>query len=138
MLNIMKILFYDNRYKLKCMKIFAIAFIFFILQNDTLYERHNQFCGSMNSSDIKWKLEIKENKTYSFRITEQKNAHPSKKQSIFLTGSWERHADTLKLTDWTKDGNTLFFYEKENTLVFQALKSKIKSRPLVFLDYLEK
>lgn len=102
-----------------------------------LYERHNQFCGGMNGRDVKWSLEIKDNKMYDLKITERRNEYGSKPKVTFIGGRWEYVADTLKLSNWAQKEDILVFYKKEGRLTFQSNKSKIQSRSLVYLDYLE-
>src|SRR5436190_639029 len=54
---------------------FKVVLVFVVLntQIEGRYERHNQFCGGMNGSDIKWSLDVKKNKTYTLEITKRKN-----------------------------------------------------------------
>jgi hypothetical protein len=115
-------------------------FLFSLLnsQVEGRYERHNQSCGGMNGTDIKWNLEIMNNKTYTLQITERKNEYSSKPKMLFIGGTWESIADTLKLSDWAKKEDVLVFYKNEGRLIFQRSKSKIQNRNLVYLDYLER
>lgn len=122
------------------MRIFMNSFLIFLfpfLQKEGHYERHNQFCGGMNGSDIKWSLVINDNKTYSFQIVERKNEYLSKPKTTFLVGTWELSVGTLKLSDWAKKGDTLLFYKSQDRLMFLSDKSKINNRSLIYLDYLE-
>lgn len=127
--------------------LFKCFFIFSIinLQIEGRYERHNQFCGGMNGSDIKWSLEIKENKTYVFQITKRKNEYLSKPKTTLLSGTWQIANDTLKLYQFGKMDNALMFVMTEDKLVFQNNKLMLSnnkmtlpSKDLLFLDYLSK
>lgn len=123
------------------MQIFSnplFIYLIFVIQGDCHYERHNQFCGGVNGSDIKWSLVVKENKTYFFQIVEVKNEYLSKPKTTFLTGTWGSIGDTLKLSGATEKGDILFFYKDKNKLIFQSDRSRIRSRSLVYLDYLER
>ena len=111
---------------------------FLNMQTEGHYERHNQFCGGIYSTDINWYLDIQENNIYSLQITAKKNEYLSKPKTTFITGTWQIQADTIKLSSWGKEGNLLVFYKKDERLLFQSNKSNFTSRDLVYLDYLEK
>jgi uncharacterized lipoprotein YehR (DUF1307 family) len=120
--------------------LYSYFFLFSILnlQIEGRYERHNQFCGDINGTDIRWSLDIKENKTYVLEITARKNEYLSKPKTTFISGTWQEEADTIKLSHWAKKDNVLIFYKKNDRLMFQSSKSKFQSRDLIYLDYLEK
>ncbi len=123
---------------MKSLYSYFFLFIILNLQIEARYERHNQFCGGMNGTDIKWSLEINENKTYALQITSRKNEYLSKPKTTFIAGTWQVEADTVKLSNWSKTDNLLIFYKKDNKLVFQNSKSKFQNKDLIYLDYLEK
>ena len=115
----------------------AFAFLLLCFQGDNLYQRRNQFCGGMNGLDITWKLDIKANGVYTFRVAEKKNDYLAKSRLIFSTGIWELNADTLKLTEGAKNGDVLTFYKSEGRLIFEGSRSKTRNHSFVYLDYLE-
>ncbi len=117
---------------------YFFLFSFFNIQMEGRYERHNQFCGGINGTDIKWSLDIKENNVFSLQIIARKNEYLGKPTTTLITGAWQAQQDTIKLSGWGKDTNLLIFYKKDQRLLFQSSKSKFATRDLVYLDYLEK
>jgi hypothetical protein len=118
---------------------FKVVLVFVVLntQIEGRYERHSQFCGGMNGSDMKWSLDVKKNKTYTLEITKRKNEYLSKSQNVFIMGLWRIEGDTLKLYQLGKEDSAFVFCKKEDKLILVNNKYKTENE-LFFLDYLEK
>jgi hypothetical protein len=122
------------------MKILHKLFILSSLMNmqvNNHYVRHNQSCGGMNGTDTKWSLDLNDNNTFTFKITERKNQYLSKPKTTLINGTWKANADTLKLFQWVRKDDMLIFYKEDNRLIFQNNKSTLDSSQLLYLDYLE-
>jgi hypothetical protein len=107
------------------------------MQVNNHYVRHNQSCGGMNGTDTKWSLDLNDNNTFTFKITERKNQYLSKPKTTLINGTWKANADTLKLFQWVRKDDMLIFYKEDNRLIFQNNKSTLDSSQLLYLDYLE-